>query len=203
VHARVSVVTADPANLGAVVDYVNEVRPSIEDEVGCTGMSLQADADVGLAVVMSFWVSGDAMHESEPRVAPRREEVLERGAATMSVERYRLADFVRSHPATGGAGVRLTRLETEPANLEAAVTAYEDLVLPWLTEADGFCSAMLLVDRRTGRGLEQNVWRDAAALADSRGPAAVARADAVAAADVAVRSLEEHRLYFSTVVPED
>jgi quinol monooxygenase YgiN len=99
--------------------------------------------------------------------------------------------------------VRLTRLETEPANLEAAVTAYEDLVLPWLTEADGFCSAMLLVDRRTGRGLEQNVWRDAAALADSRGPAAVARADAVAAADVAVRSLEEHRLYFSTVVPED
>lgn len=201
-HARVSVVTADPANLGYVVDYVVEVRPAIEDEVGCLGMSLQVDEDVGLALVMSFWVSGDAMHESEPRVAPRRQEVLKRGAATMSVERYRVADFTRPQPAPDGAGVRIARLETEPADVEAAVTAYEDLMLPWLVEADGFCSAMLLMDRSTGRGIEQSVWRDTGALVTSRGPAATARADTVAAADMAIRTLEEHRLRFSTVAAQ-
>jgi hypothetical protein len=58
---------------------------------------------------------------------------------------------------------------------------------------------VLLVHRRTGRGLTETIWRDVDALAASRSRAAAIRADTVAATDAEIRSLEEYRLEFSTV----
>jgi len=102
----------------------------------------------------------------------------------------------------GGAGVRHTVYQMDPAALDEAIAGYEDTAVPWLTETDGFVSAALLVDHRSGRQLSQTIWRDIDALVKSRSPAAAIRVDAVAATDSAVVALDEYGLVFRSVRAE-
>lgn len=198
-HARVTLMTADPERLGGAVRYVeNEARRVVEDRLGNRGMSAQMHADIGVAVVTSYWISGDAMRDSEHSVAATRAEALRRGAATVSVERFEVTSFLRLKPADAGAGVQLTRLEAAPADVDRLISSYEDVAIPWLTEAEGLCAAVLFVDRRSGRGIAETLWRDGKTLAANRGRAADIRADTVAATGSAVRALEEFDLVFNT-----
>lgn len=199
-HARISLMTLDPARVGDVVAYVEqEARPVIEEIPGSRGVALLAIPDLAVMVMESFWVSGDAMRESEGTVAPLRKEAVHRGVATVSVERHEVASTTRVARPAAGAGVRLTRVDLEPRRVGDAVARYEDTAVPWLTETAGFCSATALVHRRTGRAVLETVWCDAGALSASRSAAAAIRADAVAATDAEIRALEEYGLEFSTV----
>jgi quinol monooxygenase YgiN len=198
-HARVQLLTADPAQVGDLVHYVaNDARKVIEDHPGNRGMALVVIAELAVIVVETFWVTGDAMRDSEAAEEPLRKEIVRRGRATVSVERHEVASSVRAARPREGAGVRLTRIDIEPSRVDAAIADYEDTALPWLTGAEGFCSALLLVHRRSGRAMVETVWRDAAAMAASRSAAAAARADAIAATGGVVRALEEFRLEFNS-----
>jgi quinol monooxygenase YgiN len=198
-HARVSLVTADPAQVDELVRYVTgDVRKVIEDHPGSRGMALLVIPELAVVVFETFWVTGDAMRDSEKTEEPLREETVRRGRATVSVERHEVASSVRSARLREGAGVRLTRVDIEPSRVDAAIADYEDTALPWLIEAEGFCSALLLVHRRSGRAMVETVWRDGAAMAASRSAAAAARADAIAATGGVIRALEEFRLEFNS-----
>lgn len=65
----------------------------------------------------------------------------------------------------------------------------------------GFCGALLVVQQRTGRTVSETIWSDAAALAESRSVAAAISVDTAAAADLAVRGLEEYSLLCSSIRP--
>jgi heme-degrading monooxygenase HmoA len=198
-HARLSLIAADPTRLDDVVRYVMEdARPRIEGKLGNLGMAMATDAEKGLAVVESFWVSADAMRESERTVASTREEAARRGGGTVSTEQFRVASQLRTATAGPGAGVRVTRCDIEAGALDAAAAAYDDTVVPWLTETDGFCGTVLLIDRATGRAVVETLWRSRQAMAQSRSTAAAIRADAVAATGGAIRAIEEYVLVFST-----
>jgi hypothetical protein len=199
-HARLSLMTLDPACAADVAKYVeNEARPVIEEVPGSRGVALLTIPDLAVMILESFWFSGDAMRESEGAVAPLRKEAVQRGVATVSVERHEVASATRVARPEAGAGVRLTRVDVDPRRVDEAIARYEDTAVPWLTETDGFCSAVLLVHRRTGRALTETVWSDAEALAASRSGAASIRADAVTATEAEIRALEEYHLEFSTV----
>ena len=198
-HARVSLMTLDPACADDVVKYVeHEACPAIEQLLGNRGVAVLAIPDLAVIVMESFWFSGDAMRESEGAVAPFRKEAMRRGVATVSVERHEVASATRVARPAPGAGVRLTRVDVDPRRVDEAIARYEDTAVPWLTETGGFCSAVLLVHRRSGRALTETVWCDHEALAASRSPAASIRADAVSATEAEIRALEEYRLEFST-----
>jgi hypothetical protein len=198
-HARVHLLTADPALVGDLVHYVtNDARKVVEDHPGNRGMALLGIPELAVMVVETFWVTGDAMRDSEKAEEPLRRETIRQGRATVSVERHEVASSVRLERPHPGAGVRLTRVDFEPATVGPAIADYEDTALPWLTEAEGFCSALLLVHRRSGRAIFETVWRDGAALAASRSAAAAIRADAMAATGGVIRALEELRLEFNS-----
>lgn len=202
-HVRLNLVTADPAKLYDVVDYVrHDVRAMLEGRPGNMGMSLLVNDPLGIAIVESYWFSGDAMRESEHSVAASRAEALHRGAATVSVERFVVASSARAARPGPGAGVRLTRVESEPGGVDRMITAYEDIALPRLTQTDGFCGATLYTDRGTGRGIRETVWRDPMALTASRSTAADVRAEVLTAGDGAIRALEEYSLVFTSGWPD-
>jgi hypothetical protein len=165
-------------------------------------MSLQVSPDLAVAVLESFWVSHDAMRESEGVEAVVRDEAIRLALGTASVERFRRASVTRVGREEGGAGVRHTVYQTNPAVLDEAIAGYEDTAVPWLTETDGFVSATLLVDHRSGRQLSQTIWRDIDALVKSRSSAAAIRVDAVAATDSAVVALDEYGLVFRSARAE-
>jgi hypothetical protein len=202
-HLRLTLLTADPARLGEAVDFIeNEARTLVEDQPGIVGMSLKVNSVLGIACVQTFWVSGDAMRESDKNVRETREAAAHRANATTTVESYRVASLSKLAPWEAGTGVRVTRVDADLSHLEKVVAAYEDIALPWLTETEGFAGALLVGNLRTGHTINETFWTDEAALADSRSVAADIRVDTVRATDSVVRALEEYSLVFSTAGPD-
>jgi hypothetical protein len=194
-HVRFNLITADPERLADSVKFIQaEVRPQVDSQPGSLGTSLYTDPEHGLAILESFWVSDDAMLASEHAVSTGRREAVRRAAGTVSVERFQVPVFELEAPLRAGAGLRLTRMDFEPSRVEDAVEAYGDTVVPWLADTAGFCSALLLMDERTGHSISETVWRDEQALAGSRSVSAAIRADTVASTDGVVRAVEEYGL---------
>jgi hypothetical protein len=200
VHVGLMVLPGDPVRLGGAVHFLeHEGRPAAEGEEGCLGMAVSENAELGVAVAEWFWASGEALCRAERVLAPVRAEAARLAVATESIEQFLVGAYVRAGRPHPGAGVRLTRFDTDPSRLDDAVAAYEGRAAPALRDTDGFCIGMLCVDRRTGRAVGESVWRDANALAASRSAAAVLRRDTMTASATLVRAVEEYRLVFSSV----
>jgi quinol monooxygenase YgiN len=200
VQVSFTVIPGDPVRLGEAIRFLLEdARPDVESEPGSQGITVGENADLGVAVVKVYWASAAELCAAEKVAAPIRQEAALRAGGTASVEVFEVAALsraVRPHP---GAGIRLTRLATEPARLDAAITTYADLTVPWLAETEGFCATLLYVDRSSGQTVVESIWRDANALAASRSAAAAIRVAAVAATGGAVRAVEEYRLVASSL----
>ncbi len=198
-HVRLNLITADPIRLGDSVKFVeNEVRPVVEGQPGNLGMALKLNADLGLAILESFWVSGDALRVSERMVAPNRAAAVRRATGTVTVERYSVPVFEREAPLYSGEGVRVTRLDVQPDAVEDTVATFGGVTVPWLADTEGFCSTLLFIDRTSGRSVVETIWRDPEALAASRSAAAAIRVDTVRATNGVIRSVEEYQLVFSS-----
>ena len=74
-HVRISLITAAPPVLAGCLAYLEgKVRPVVESQPGSLGLSLYANAEIGVAVLESFWESHKALIHSEQMAAPRRTE---------------------------------------------------------------------------------------------------------------------------------
>jgi hypothetical protein len=198
-HLRLTLLTADPDHFEDALQYIqNDARPRVENEAGNLGMTLKVRRPLGVAVVETFWVSGEAMRESDRNVRATRDEAEHRAHGTCSVESFPVAGLVTTGSWDPGDGVRVTRFDAPLDRVEQLVSGYEDTTLPWLKGADGFRGALLATQPRTGQAISETVWRDDEALAASRSAAAAIQVDTVKATDSAVRSLEEYTLTFSS-----
>jgi len=199
-HVRLNLITADPLRLSDSVKFMeSEVRLGIESQPGNLGMSLQMNPELGVVILESFWASGDALRASERAVASNSAEAARRATGTLTVERYRVPVFEKEASLRSGEGVRLTRMDVAAPAVEDAVATFGDTAVPQLAETDGFCSALMFVDRTSGRSIIETLWRDQEALAASRSAAAAIRVDTVAATGAVIRAVEEYRLIFSSV----
>jgi hypothetical protein len=150
-QARVNLITADPDRMAGTIGYIKtSVRPAVESMDGSLGLSLYANAEIGVAVLESFWESRKALIHSEQMAAPRRTDVVHRAMGTVSVERYRVPVYEREAPLDTAVGLRLTRIDVDTGRMEDAVECFGATVVPRLAEAGGFCGALLLVDWDSG-----------------------------------------------------
>jgi hypothetical protein len=198
-QARLNLITADPLRLSDAVKFIQaEARPVAESLPGSLGMSLYANPEPAVAILESFWASREALVQSGEMVSPSRGEAVRRAAGTVAVERYRVPVFELEAPLTAGAGLRLTRMDIEPSRVGDVMEVYGDTAVPWLAETDGFCGALLLVDRGTGHSISETIWQNPQALAASRSVAAAVRVDTVASTGCVIRAVEEYGLIFSS-----
>ena len=72
-QARVNLITADPDRMADTIGYIKtSVRPAVESMDGSLGLSLYANAEIGVAVLESFWESREALiHSTTWCSAPR------------------------------------------------------------------------------------------------------------------------------------
>ena len=198
-RARVNLITADPDRMVDTIGYIKtSVRPAVDSVDGSLGLSLYANAEIGVAVLESFWASREALIHSEQMAAPRRTDVVRRAVGTVSVERYRVPVYEREAPLDTAAGLRLTRMDMDPPRIEDTVECFGATVGPRMADAGGFCGALLLVDRDTGRSISETMWASRKALAASRGEAAAVRVETVQSTGARIRAVEEYDLVFST-----
>ena len=175
-QARVNLITADPDRIVDTIGYIKtSVRPAVESMDGSLGLSLYANAEIGLAVVRSRSGNRAGAIHSEQMAAPRRTDVVHRAVGTVSVERYRVPVYEREAPLDTAVGLRLTGLDVDTGRIEDAVECFGATVVPRLAEAGGFCGALLLVDWDSGHSISETMWDSQKALAASRGEAAAVR----------------------------
>lgn len=80
--------------------------------------------------------------------------------------------------------MRLTRTNGNQASTDAAIEEFRNTAVPALMEMSRICSAQLMVDRTTGRGIVVTAFEDMDALAASRSGAAELRARIAALAHI-------------------
>jgi hypothetical protein len=198
-------ITATPLRLGDAISYLaSEVRPAVEHQPGNLGTSLLISPESGAMGFESFWASDGPLVASEDVIAASVREAARRAGGTVTREHYEIMVFELEAPLRGGQGARVTQMDVEPSklsNVEDAVAWYGDTVVPRLSDASGFCAAMLYADWASGRLISETVWQGARALAASRSVAMTVEAAAAEELNGVIGASGEYRLEFSSARP--
>jgi heme-degrading monooxygenase HmoA len=154
VYARSTTIQAQPSSIDAGIALVrDEGMPALRDMPGCIGVSLLVNRQSGRCIVTSAWETEEAMRAGAERIAPLRDRAAEMMMGTPSTDEWEIAALHRDHPAPEGAGVRATWVNVPQGQMDQGIEYYKASVLSQLEDLDGFCSASLLVDRASGRGV--------------------------------------------------
>jgi heme-degrading monooxygenase HmoA len=168
-YARSTTIQGQPSSIDAGIAHTRDsVMPALEGIDGCVGLSLLVDRTSGRCIITSSWESEEAMRASEQAIQPIRDRAVELLGGSRQVEEWEIAAMHREHNASEGACVRATWVKVPPDQLDQGIDFYKTTILPALEELDGFCSASLLVDRASGRGVAATTMDSAEAMAQGK-----------------------------------
>ena len=185
------------------ISYIKtSVRPAVDSMEGSLGLSLYANAEIGVAgtrVVLGVARGADPFRaDGRGRAPAHRRGAPGRGHG----ERRALpgsGGYEREAPLDTAAGLRLTRMDVDTPRIEDTVECFGATVVPRLADARGFCGALLgWSTGDTGRSISETMWVSRRALAASRGEAAAVRVETVQSTGALIRAVEEYDLVFST-----
>jgi quinol monooxygenase YgiN len=169
-YARSTTIQGQPSSIDAGIAHTRDnVMPALEGIDGCVGLSLLVDRTSGRCIVTSSWESEEAMRASEDAVRPIRDRAVELLGGSREVAEWEIAAMHREHRAGEGACVRATWVKVDPDQLDRGIDFYKMTILPALEDLEGFCSASLLVDRASGRGVAVANFDNAEALERNKG----------------------------------
>ncbi|MEO3761605.1 antibiotic biosynthesis monooxygenase [Mycobacterium sp. B14F4] len=164
-YARSTTIQAQPSSIDAGIAHMRDsVMPALESIDGCIGLSLLVDRTSGRCIATSSWESEEAMRASEESIRAVRDRAAELFGGGAQVEQWEIAAMHREHRAGEGSCVRATWVKVDPDQLDAGIDFFKTAILPALEELEGFCSASLLVDRASGRGVTAATFDNAEAI---------------------------------------
>lgn len=149
--------------------------PALEGMAGWIGLSLLIDRRTGRCIATTAWESEDAMRESEAMVRPIRDRAAEAFGGSSRTEEWEIAALHREHRSREGACVRAIWVAGDPQRTDSAIESFKSRALRGMEELEGFCSASLLIDRASGRGVASTTFDSAEAMDRNREQAARSR----------------------------
>jgi hypothetical protein len=167
-YARVNTIFGLRAKIGSgVADIEESDRGAVESARGNQGLTTLVDREGGVIVAMSYW--DDPQRSSEVVLTRARESAAVAAGGELVAESFEVVDADRSAVPDPGASVRMTRVQLEPAKVDAGLAFAQDELLHRMSAAPGLCSSELLVDRERGSLLLVTTWtdRDAADRVDA------------------------------------
>jgi hypothetical protein len=164
--------------------------PAVQAIDGCVGISAMVDRGSGRCIITTAWETDEAMRASAERGRQLRDGAAQAlGGNVEKIEEWDIAVLHREHRLGTGACARATWVKADPALVDRNIEYYKMSVLPDLENLDGFCSASLLIDPATGRGVSTATFDSREAMERNR-----ERASALKAArmrEVGVEELDE------------
>jgi quinol monooxygenase YgiN len=168
-YARSTTIQAQPSSIDAGIAHMRDsVMPALEGIPGCLGFSLMVDRTSGRCIAASSWDSEEAMRASEETIRSIRNQAAELLGGSTQVEEWEIAAMHREHRAGEGAYVRATWVKVDPNQIDRGIDFYKMTILPALEELEGFCSASLLIDRASGRGVAAATFDNAEAMEQNK-----------------------------------
>ncbi|MEU6572479.1 hypothetical protein [Streptomyces sp. NPDC046805] len=195
--------TGDPAKIDTAIRALNtEGRDLLEERPGYRGAGVFVDRERGTLLAVSWWGSAEARHNSDEVMRERRGALMGPFGGTVAVRNYEVAVFhAAQHPRAGG-GLRVSRLEFDPADADLLVDTFRTAVLPRLESLHGLARASLFVDPERGQGLSDALFLDRDSLAASRAGHAALRREGAVKSHTAVVGQEEFEVIHEDVHPD-
>lgn len=97
-------------------------------------------------------------------------------------------------PVGVGCGIRITRLEFDPADVDVMLDTVRTTTIPAAELLPGWCRMTVIVDRAAGRAIAISVFRDMPSMEDSREKVDQIRTTSVEKARARVQSVEEYEM---------
>ena len=164
-YARSTTIQAQPSSIDAGIAHMRDtVMPALEGVDGCVGLSLLVDRTSGRCIATTSWESEESMQASAESIRPIRDRAAELFGGSPQVEEWEIAALHREHRSSEGSCVRATWVKIDPGQTDQGIDFYKMTILPALEELEGFCSASLLVDRASGRGVASSTFDSAEAM---------------------------------------
>ncbi len=200
-HVRATTIHADLSRLEDGIAYVRvRIVPVVESLPGSLGLSMIVDHDSGLVTITTAWTSAQARSASDDELVVQRTEVAELlGGGPAASELLELAVLDRVRPAPAGAWSRTTRIRVDPHRVDSAVDSYSASTRHALRQLDGYCSAVLLVDRASGHGAVSVTFDSWDSLVASREPAEAIRAAGTAEIGAEVTDVRESEIVITGI----
>jgi hypothetical protein len=189
----------DPQKIDAAIEALkDEGRMLLAAQPGYRGMGLFADRELGKLSIGTWWDSEKARQDSDDALRTRRAEILHSFATSMTIDNWEVIASQRPEQLPSGACMRLSRMEFDPMDADLAAETMRGMVMDRLKAIPGVIGVAMFINRSAGRSSIGVIYQDRAALAQSRGPVAQLRDEAVGKAHSMVRSVEE----FEVIVTE-
>jgi heme-degrading monooxygenase HmoA len=185
VYARSTTIHAQLSSIDTGIAHVRDVvMPALAALDGWIGLSLLVNRQSGRCIITTAWQSEEALATSAPWVLALRDHAVQKFAGSqMTIDNWEIAVLHRDHRTQEGCCARATWGQGDPARVDSNLELYKSSVLPDLDKLEGFCSASLLIDRASGRGVSCTTF-------DSREAMERNRAQARAQTDQATRELD-------------
>jgi hypothetical protein len=167
-YARVNTIFGTKGKVDAGVALLEESdRGAVESAPGSRGLTTLVDRKAGVIVAVSYW--DDPHRSSDAVLTQAREDAATAASGELVAESFEVAVTERQAVPAPGAAVRMTRVQLDPARVDAGLAFVHDELLQRLSAGSGLCSAELLIDREIGNGLFVTTWtdQDAADRADA------------------------------------
>jgi hypothetical protein len=151
---RATTIHADLAKLDEGVAFVRDsVVPAVASLPGTLGLTMMVDRQTGTTSVSTAWETEQARADADEVLTSLRAKASRlMGGGTPVTELFELVAMDRLRPAQAGFWSRVTRVTIPPADVDDAIDAYTSSIVHDLRLLDGYCSAVLLVDRAKGVG---------------------------------------------------
>lgn len=203
-YARSTTIFARPALIDDGIAHVrDQVMPALQGIDGYVGLSLLADRRSGRCIVTSSWLDHNLMRASARWVTPIRDAAGAMFGGDARIAEWEIKVLHRGRLTRGGAVARCTWAKADPDQLDRWVGNYRAAALPAMDGLDGFCSASLLVDRRSGRAVSCATFESRDAMDRTRDEASTLRADLLRMLGAAQTDVGEFELALAHLrVPE-
>ena len=200
-YARVNIIFGAEDKVDPGVAHIEKSdRHVVEAAAGNRGLTTLVDRTTGVIIAMSYW--DDLSQSSEAVLTKARAGAAKAAGGALVTESFEVAVAERSAVPNPGATVQMTRVQLDPAMVDAGLAFIRDEILQRQSDCSGLCSAELLIDRVIGNGLLVTTWTDdeaagrAAALLDGL------RRDAEAAAGATFPRSESSMLVWRSAPAE-
>lgn len=174
--------------------FKEKIVPMASSAPGNLGQVLLVDRETGKGLGITQWETAQAMGAAEQLgINSRMQSAAETGGSIVNVERMEQVINERTGPPGAGGWVRLNTIAGDPAKIDSAINFVKQQVLPVLKSQKGFRTALMNVDRITGRSTVSTVWASREDLEASEASISSLRrdaADAAGAKDVTVEIYE-------------
>lgn len=169
-YARTTTLQASTDSIDAGIANVRDnVMSDLQGIDGYVGLSLLVDRASGRCIATTAWETEEAMHASDAAVQEIRRRAAEAFGGEPDVAEWEIVVLHRDHQSREGACVRATWVKVEPDQVDRGIDIFRMGVLPALDEHEGLCSASLMIDRATGRGVSSVAYDSPEALQRNMG----------------------------------